>query len=81
MSQVCERFSDENTKYRVRALKKRHVGFKTAFVHKQYFLSIESRDDDGSAFAKMAKGRASADKAFPIPIKPLPMITSCPNEC
>jgi len=70
VSQVCERFSDQDTKYRVRALKKRHVGFKTAFVHKQYFISINSRDDDGSAFAMMEEGRASVDKAFPIPIKP-----------
>lgn len=70
VSQVCERFSDEDTKYRVRALKKRHVGFKTAFVHKQYFISIKSRNDDGSAFAMMEEGRASADKVFPIPSKP-----------
>mmetsp|Transcript_5254 Transcript_5254/g.8042 ORF Transcript_5254/g.8042 Transcript_5254/m.8042 type:complete len:320 (+) Transcript_5254:207-1166(+) len=69
VSQVCERFSDQDTKYRLSALKKRHLRFKTAFVHKQYFISINSREDDGLTFAKMEEGRASVDKAIPIRIK------------
>ena len=69
VSRVCERFSDQDTNYRLGAVNKRHLRLKTAFVHKQYYISINSGDNVGDQFVNLEEGRTSVYIKFPIAVE------------
>jgi hypothetical protein len=61
--QVCDRHSDQGIRYRLGAVNKRFLRLKTAFVHKQYYVSVDSGDDD------LEVGRSIAYTVFPIAVE------------